>query len=158
MLNFKVSWQYHLILSLYHVPLLAVLHSLSQRMASMQANETVDSRSRCHNKPQLRVGAVEHLCVSVCHYKQQRGVKTFKHCCSAHVLATAQDPVVEMSEVESAQRRAAGLLRERGNILIEGDEESVCVHLPSSKLRFFSKTILTCLLCWLLLSLTLSDL
>lgn len=101
---------------------------------------------------------VERVCVSVCHYKQQRGVKTFSHCCSAHVLATAQDPVVEMSEVESAQRRAAGLLRQRGNVLIERDEESVCVDLPSSNLRFFSKTILTCSLCWLLRSLALSDL
>ncbi len=65
--------------------------------------------------------------------------------------------MVEMSEVESAQRRAAGLLRERGNVLIKGDEDILCVHLPSFKLRFFSKIILTCLLCWLLLSLTLSD-
>lgn len=143
------------------VPCSNYSHSFSLSANGQHAstvNETVDSRSRCHNKSQLRVGAVERLCVSVCHYKQQRGVKTCKHCCSAHVLATAQDPVVEMSEVESAQRRAAGLLRERGNVLIEGDEESVCVHLPSSKLRFFSKTILTCLLCWLFLSLTLSDL
>lgn len=29
----------------------------------------------------------------------------------------------------------------------------VCVDLPSSKLRFFYKTVLTCLLCWSLLSL-----
>lgn len=96
---------------------------------------------------------MERVCVSLCHYKQQRGVKTFRHCCSAHVLATTQNPVVEMSEVESAQRHAAGLLRGRGNVLIEGDEESVCVDLPSSKLRFFYKTVLTCLLCWSLLSL-----
>lgn len=96
---------------------------------------------------------MERVCVSLCHYKQQRGVKTFRHCCSAHVLATTQNPVVEMSEVESAQRHAAGLLRGRGNVLIEGDEESVCVDLPNSKLRFFYKTVLTCLLCWSLLSL-----
>lgn len=163
--NTLLQYDMNMVVSLYHgikVPfyyctlfeLLAVFHfSLfvnEQHTTTM--NDTVYSRNRCHNKSQLRFGVVERECVSSCHYKQQRGVKTFRHCCSAHVLATAKDPVVEMSEVESAQRHAAGLLRERGNVLIEGDEGRICVDLPSSKLS--SKTILTCLLCWSLLSLT----